>query len=101
MTVQRAGLSDWLSVFPVEKEIGSWSATPEKAVFVDVGGGYGHQCKAFKAKYPDLPGRIILQDLPQTLERVQPIPGVEAIAQNFFEPQVIEGTTLPVSLLHA
>jgi len=90
MTVHRAGLSDWLSVFPVEKEVGSWSATPKKAVFVDIGGGYGHQCMALKTKYPDLPGRVILQDLPGTLEQVLPIPGVEAMAQNFFEPQAIK-----------
>ncbi|MCJ1405556.1 hypothetical protein MMC11_008784 [Xylographa trunciseda] len=47
---------------------------------------------AFKAKYPKLPGRVILQDLPQTLEHVQPIPGVEVMVQNFFEPQAIKGS---------
>ena len=91
MTVQRAGAADWLSVFPVEEEVGTWSAKPNKALFVDVGGGFGHQCLIFKAKYPKLPGRIVLQDIPQTLEYVQPIEGVETMVQNFFEPQAIKG----------
>ena len=60
MTVQRAGALDWPSVFPVEKEISGWSANSDKALLVDVGGGFGHQCLAFRAKYPELPGRLIL-----------------------------------------
>lgn len=91
MTVQRAGAPDWLSVFPVEKEVGSWSAQPYKALFVDIDGGFGHQCLAFRAKYPKLPGRMVLQDIPQTLEHVPPIEGVEVMVQNFFEPQAIKG----------
>lgn len=91
MTVQRAGALDWLSVFPVQKEVGTWSAEPNKAVFVDVGGGFGHQCLAFKSKYPNLDGRVILQDIPQTLEHVPPMEGVEVMVQNFFEPQAIKG----------
>lgn len=95
MTVQRAGALDWLSVFPIEKEIGAWSAEPEKALFVDIGGGFGHQCIALKAKHANLPGRVILQDIPQTLEHVQPIEGVEVMVQNFYEPQAIKGTCNP------
>ena len=91
MTVQRAGALDWLSIFPVEEEVGLWSAEPNKALFVDIGGGFGHQCVAFEAKYLNLTGRIILQDIPQTLEHVQPPEGVEVMVQNFFEPQAVKG----------
>ena len=91
MTVQREGALDWLSVFPVEREIGAWSAEPNKALLIDIGGGFGHQCLAFKARYPNLPGRIILQDIPQTLEHVQPMASVEKMVHNFFEPQAIKG----------
>ena len=94
MTVQRAGALDWLSVFPIEKEVHAWSAEPKKALFVDVGGGFGHQCITLKAKHSDLPGRVILQDIPQTLEHVQPIKGVEVMIQNFYEPQAIKGTSI-------
>ena len=89
MTVQRAGAPTWLSVFPFKQELGDWHGKP---VFVDVGGGFGHQCQALKAAFPDLPGKIILQDLPQTLEHVPPNEGVEVVAQNFFEPQATQGS---------
>ena len=82
---------DWLSTFPVEKEVGDWSAEPEKALFVDIGGGSGHQCVRLKTKYPNLPGRIILQDIPQTMKRVKTIDSVEAMAHNFYDPQPIKG----------
>ena len=91
MAVQRGGTPIWLSVFPVEKEISGWSANPDKALLVDVGGGSGQQCLAFKVYYPKLPGRLILQDLPQILENVPPIESVEMMARNFFEPQAIKG----------
>ena len=89
--IARAGALDWLAVFPIEEEVGDWSAGPEGTLFVDVGGGFGHQCSALKAKYPELSGKVILQDLPQTLAHVQPIEGVEIMMQNFHEPQEIKG----------
>lgn len=82
---------DWLSSFPVEREVGDWSPEPEKALFVDIGGGFGHQCVRLKAKYPNLLGRIILQDIPETISLVKPTEGVEAMAHNFYDPQPIEG----------
>ncbi|KAK2756812.1 hypothetical protein FQN54_005258 [Arachnomyces sp. PD_36] len=82
---------NWFSTFPVEKEVGDWSAEPDKALFVDIGGGGGHQCFRFKAKYPNLPGRIILQDLPATIARFKPGDGVEAMVHSFYDPQPIKG----------
>ena len=92
MKIQRTG--DWLSVFSVEDEVGSWSPEPDKVLFVDVAGGFGHQCVGLKAKYPKFPGRVILQDLPETLAHVQPMEGVEIMAQNFYEPQPIKGKSI-------
>ena len=95
MTVQRVGVPDWLSVFPVEQEVGTWSPHPSTPLFVDVGGGFGHQCRSFKAKHPALPGSVVLQDLPQTLEHVPPIEGVDIMVHNFFEPQAMKGESRP------
>ncbi|TGO61905.1 hypothetical protein BOTNAR_0122g00270 [Botryotinia narcissicola] len=72
MTVQRAGAMTWLSAFPFRKELRDFQNKP---VFIDIGGGFGHRC---------------ILDLPQTLERVPKIDGVETIVHNFFEPQVIK-----------
>lgn len=60
-------------------------------VFVDVGGSFGQQCARLKAKYPDLLGKVVCQDLPATLEHAPQIPGVEFMAQDFFKPNAVKG----------
>lgn len=66
--------------------------TSERPFLVDVGGGYGHQCVQLREKYPNLRGRLVLQDLPETVNKLQPIDGVKIMVQDFFEKQAIEGT---------
>lgn len=89
MAVQREGLPTWLSVYPINEETKGWN--PENPVFVDVGGGIGHQCLALKTKFPQLPGRVVLQDLPPALEHAIPMQNVEVLVHDFFEPQPIKG----------
>ena len=70
------------------------SGTPqpsEKPFLVDVGGGHGHQCIQMAKKYPNLLGRLILQDLPETINKLSPIEGVKAEAYDFFQQQPILG----------
>ncbi|KFY43015.1 hypothetical protein V494_02134 [Pseudogymnoascus sp. VKM F-4513 (FW-928)] len=88
--------SDWISAFDtLSTEMPALPLTHpqlvEKPFFVDVGGGHGHQCVQLKEKHPSLHGRIILQDLPQAVEKLPPIDGVAIMTQNFFEKQAIEG----------
>ena len=91
MSAQRTGKRSWLDAFPLEllrdKE-GSLS-TP---LFVDVGGGIGHQCIALKARLPGLTRRIILQDLPTVLSRAQSAPGIEHMPHDFWDEQPVRGT---------
>lgn len=85
---------DWLSVLPLDEEIKRWQASnPDRVLFVDIGGGMGHQCIRLRDKYPHIPGRVILQDMPITVERIpKPMPyGIEAMPYNFDEPQPIKG----------
>lgn len=90
MALRRQPDISWLSVYPVEKEAaGCDSARP---VYVNIGGGIGHQCAQFKDKYPALAGRVILQDLPHSISNALHTPGVENMAHNFFDPQPIKGT---------
>jgi demethylsterigmatocystin 6-O-methyltransferase len=63
----------------------------ERPFFVDVGGGHGHQLVQLRDKYPHLKGSLILQDLPEAVEQLPPIEGVNIVAQNFFDKQGIEG----------
>ncbi|KAI0433110.1 S-adenosyl-L-methionine-dependent methyltransferase [Xylaria sp. FL1042] len=95
MAGQRDGLPTFLSVVDFKEEFakGAAESTP---VFVDVGGSMGHQCIALKKRHPDLTGRIVLEDLPETIERVKanPLPsfeGIEMIAHDFFKPQPLQG----------
>ncbi|KAF4447567.1 O-methyl transferase B [Fusarium austroafricanum] len=84
---------DWLSVLPLDDEVKQWQVSdPDRVLFVDIGGGMGHQCIRLRDKYPDVPGRVILQDMPITVERIpKPMPhGIEAMAYNFDEPQPIK-----------
>ena len=90
MTAQHEGQPIWLDVFPFKDKF-SQDLTAKTLLFVDIGGGVGHQCAALKAQYPDTPGRIILQDLPQTVPHMIPIPGVEHTAYDFWTPQPIKG----------
>ena len=60
-------------------------------MFVDVGGGYGHEAAALKKHYPNLPGRFVVQDLPQIVSEIKLEDGVEAMAHDFFTPQPQKG----------
>ena len=90
MMAQRFGMPIWLDVFPYENELGT-NTTHTTPLFVDIGGAMGHQCVAFKERFSQLPGRVILQDLPQVISNVPSNEGVEAMAYNFWEPQPVQG----------
>jgi demethylsterigmatocystin 6-O-methyltransferase len=67
--------------------------TPEEKPFlVDVGGSHGHQCIELARKYPNLLGRLIMQDLPMTVDKLAPIEGVKVEAYDFFQKQPIKGS---------
>lgn len=90
MVAQRGEMPGWLTKYPIEEETKGWKA--QEPVFVDIGGGMGHQCEDLKSKYPNLPGRIILQDLPHAIAAAPAKPGIEAQAHDFFTPQPVKGT---------
>lgn len=92
MTGQREGRVSWLDFFPFDEQLANGFRSGDDAVmFVDVGGGVGHEVKAVKNKYPNLGGRFILQDLPETIEQATLVPGMEAVEHDFFAPQPIKG----------
>ncbi|KAJ5712150.1 hypothetical protein N7488_006306 [Penicillium malachiteum] len=62
----------------------------EDAIFlVDIGGNQGHDLGKVHAQYPNLPGRLILQDLPKILSKVNK-PGIECMSYSFLDPQPIK-----------
>tara|TARA_R110002003_G_scaffold252_2_gene17834 strand:+ start:3560 stop:4456 length:897 start_codon:yes stop_codon:yes gene_type:complete len=61
---------------------------PERVLFVDVGGSMGHQVRKFAEKYPSLAGRLVLEDLPQVVEKAVDVPAsITKIGHDFFTPQ--------------
>lgn len=89
MALRRTAGVTWLGVYPVKQETEGWPA--DRAVFVNVGGGIGHQCAEFKESFPEVKGKVVLQDLAQSIERALPTPGVNNMVHDFFEPQPIQG----------
>ncbi|KAL6713916.1 hypothetical protein ACLMJK_008410 [Lecanora helva] len=75
--------------YPIERE--AKGLDPEAPLLVDIGGGIGHICAEFKEKFPHLPGRVILEDLPGPISNALSTPGVENIAHSMFDPQPIKG----------
>lgn len=97
MAAQHRTARSWLSVYPLGEEIQEWQPS-DTPVFVDVGGGIGHQCAEVIAQYPELSGRIALQDLANCIDEALPTPGVDKIVHDIYDPQPIKGN--PSSFLN-
>ncbi|MCJ1336119.1 hypothetical protein MMC09_001395 [Bachmanniomyces sp. S44760] len=99
MAARRQGglVPEWFEIYPVAKELELSKSTlktgKDDVLFVDVAGGRGHDVAKFRKTFPDLPGRCILQDLPETIAQVKKSPpeGVELMDYDFFTPQPIKG----------
>jgi demethylsterigmatocystin 6-O-methyltransferase len=81
----------WTTAIPFAEKLRG--ADKNAPLFVDIGGGHGSQCAAFrKTTVEHFPGRVINQDLPQTLATAPTSEGVEMMAQNFFEKNQVQGS---------
>ena len=89
VATRRQVMPTWLSTYPVEKQAKDWD--PQAPLFVDIAGGIGHRCAEFRAKYPNLPGRVVLQDIQYTIDNALPTPSVERVVYNMFDPQPVQG----------
>ncbi|KAJ4350204.1 uncharacterized protein N0V89_008825 [Didymosphaeria variabile] len=89
MAIQREG--HWLDSYPVMNAIGDFKASAESAVLVDIGGGFGQQASAFKKKFFDVEGRIVVQDIASTLSSAPKVEGLEFQEHDFFKEQPIKG----------
>lgn len=96
MRVQREGMPTWLDKYPYV-EAARAAAGPEQVLFVDVGGGIGHQSVALRRALPaDVTGRIIVQDLPALVEQAAPRreDGVEHMVHDFFTAQPVRNARM-------
>ena len=81
---------EWFEFFPVENKLRVTGQ--EDPLLVDIGGGLGHDLIALKSKFPELGGKLIVQDLPTVIENVKDLPaGIEAMKSDFFTSQPVKG----------
>lgn len=88
MSFRRRG-KDWFDVFPVADRL----RVPRDAdpLLVDIGGGQGEDLKKFKGRFPTMPGKLFLQDLPAVVQGVQDLPaGIEVQDHDFFQVQPVK-----------
>lgn len=89
MMAQRANEKTWLDVVP--SKYLTENSELESPLFVDIGGGIGHQCAALLSAFPNIRRRVILEDLAPVIAHALPTPGVEKIVHDFWEEQPIKG----------
>ncbi|RAL04867.1 S-adenosyl-L-methionine-dependent methyltransferase [Aspergillus ibericus CBS 121593] len=82
--------AQWFDVYPVEDKL---RVSPHRVRLVDVGGGLGHDVARCKARFPDMPGKLVVEDLPAVIREIQTPLGedVEAIACDMFAAQPVHG----------
>ena len=90
MTTTHEKQKSWLDVFPIEQLYQQAMSNPKTPLFVDIGGGIGHQCAALRNRFPSIKSRIVLQDLPFSIERALSTEGVENTVFDFWEEQPIK-----------
>lgn len=93
MAGRRREMLRWFEIFPVrEKVTTGLRSDPKDVLIVDIGASHGHDLVRFQELYSDLPGRFILQDLPETIDSIQHLPKrLEPTVYNFFAPQPVIG----------
>ncbi|KAI0403139.1 S-adenosyl-L-methionine-dependent methyltransferase [Xylaria palmicola] len=92
----------WHKLYPVISELsktganGTDTALDTSAVtIVDIGGSRGHDLETFIASNPGFAGRLILQDLAETVEPLKREKhAFEVMAYDFFTPQPVVGATI-------
>jgi len=82
----------WFQGVPVADILGP-ACGKDDVLLVDVGGAAGHDLEAFHAAYPDMPGQLVLQDLPGTVGKLDAskLAPIKAEAHDFFTPEPIKG----------
>ncbi|KAF1357755.1 S-adenosyl-L-methionine-dependent methyltransferase [Lizonia empirigonia] len=91
MALQKAGEEEtFVTSYPVSTRLAPSSSSAASAasriLFVDIGGGVGHQLVKFQARAASLPGTYVLLDLAGVVAQAPALPGVTKLAHSFFEP---------------
>lgn len=93
MRENRKGNKPWFTIYPFANELGKSCSNADNVLLVDIGGNRGADILEFHQTHPDLAGRLILQDLPETISNVDKsiMDGIELQPYDFFTPQPVKG----------
>ncbi|KAI9925332.1 hypothetical protein ASPWEDRAFT_62821 [Aspergillus wentii DTO 134E9] len=92
MAMYGVGRPSWMDVgfYPVQRLLDG--VKHDDTLLVDVGGSIGHDILEFQRKWPNAPGRLVLQDLDAVLSKIDSIhPRIEVMPHDFFTPQPVKG----------
>ncbi|KAL5371007.1 hypothetical protein PMIN06_012789 [Paraphaeosphaeria minitans] len=71
--------------YPVKERLVQGMAESDATLLVDIGGCLGHDLQEFATKYPNEPGRLVLQDLPVVIDAIQSLhPKIERTKYDFY-----------------
>ena len=101
MEGQRANRVHWGDWFPVqERVLAGADSDPERALVVDIGGGRGHDLMLFQKRFPDAPGKLVLEDLPSVIDEAASdlnACGIQGVKYDFFkEANPVKGPSFPL-----
>lgn len=93
---RRKGGLRWPDVYPIGSQVqGTLNNKEDEILLVDIGGNQGQDLKMFRELHPNIPGRLVLMDLPDAIENNKSdMRGIEMIAYDFFTPQPVKGNIL-------
>ncbi|MCJ1414442.1 hypothetical protein MMC32_000768 [Xylographa parallela] len=97
MAGYRAGKVGWTQegFYPVSERLGAGlkkKDDDDAVLLVDVGGGMGHDLEDLKARFPDLEGRLLLQERREVIRQIATLsPGIEVTEHDFFTAQPVKG----------
>lgn len=100
MSYYREDRAELLDIYQADRHLleGFDSSKKDAVLFVDVGGGRGHEIDKFLDKFPQDKSRMVLQDLPHIVKDVEGSSNKEVMAYDFFTPQPIKGRSTAAHL---
>ena len=90
----------WFEAFPVKDILfrnentlsGIFGGKDDDVLMVDIAGGAGYDLESFRRWFPHLPGRLILQDVPNVIDSLTNLhEDITPMKYDFFTPQPIKG----------
>ena len=92
MTAKDVKNKAWFSVVDLASIFGpTEQLSPDQVLMVDIGGNVGHDILAFERAHSNFPGKLVLQDLPQVLEKLERPSSskLRIMPHDFFLPQPV------------